>query len=124
MSRIALIACLTLTACGIGSGGVSAPSSALLGKHDIARVGPTVIEPIEIGDVRDSEWALNLEVSQRIGLDFSDLSGASAELHTTPVAGDFGEGMRAHILVFDGTVRGAWLSAQGMSGVLPLTATR
>lgn len=85
---------------------MTAPSSALLGKHDITPIGPTVVETIEIGDVRDPSWELNLEASQRIGLDFSDLSGASGELHTTPVAGDFGGGMRAHVLVFNGTVQG------------------
>ncbi len=112
--------CVLLIAAGCGSASVAPASAQVLEQYGLTPTGPTVTDTIEIGDIQQPPWALYLEVSREIGLDFSDLSGATAELQATPIVGGR-TGASTHVLVVDGVARGAWLSSDDMSGVLPLS---
>jgi hypothetical protein len=94
----------------------------LLADHGLVATGATTSMAIGIGDVDDIPWLLYREASQRIGLDFAGLTGRTAELRTTPIDGR-ASGMRLHVLVGDGSVLGAWLSADEMApGIFSLDA--
>ena len=102
--------------------GVDIVSRALLEAHGQRATGPTAVSIVTIGNDAEQPWSLYLEVSKEVGLDFSALAGAGAELRVTPIAGWADDGA-AYVLVRSGTVIGAWIGPGGTtSGVLPITA--
>ena len=118
----ALVGCASPTVPPAATPSVDPLSSRLLADYDLRASGATTAMSIEIGDVDDIPWLLYREASQRIGLDFAGLGGRSAELRTTPIEGR-APGMRLHVLVGDGSVLGAWLSADEMApGIFALDA--
>ncbi len=93
-------------------------SRKLLAEHEIVAAGSTTTQAVRIATDVDA-WPLYLEVSRRSGLDFRPHVGRTAELRTTPVQAPI-PGESGHVLVLGGRVVGAWLSGEGMSGVLSL----
>ena len=82
-------------------------------------VGPTTVRPITIGELDELPWSLYLEVSNQVGLDFSGLAGAEAELRMTPIRTSEGVGT-AYVLVHEGQAVGGWLDPgeeYGIGGV-------
>ena len=115
---VVVLAALVLAACTAVSG-VEPATAALLEEHDLRAAGPTSTAAIEIGPVHDAPWLLYREASQEIGLDFAGLSGATAQLRTTPLEND---GLRVHVLVANDVAVGAWLSAEDLApGIFALT---
>jgi hypothetical protein len=100
---------LALSACSSLGGQVDAVSADLLAEHGLAPTGATVIERIELGDPSEPPWLFYAEASQQIGLAASWDRGATLELRTTPINGSI-DGLRAHVLIEDGRIVGAWLS--------------
>jgi len=100
---------LLLTACSSLSGEVDAISADLLAEHGLEPAGATSIEQLEIGDPSEPPWVFYAAASQQIGLAAGWDRGAALELRTTPVRGPV-DGLRAHVLVEDGRIVGAWLS--------------
>ena len=90
--------------------GVDRLSQQLLSEHGLRPSGPSSVARSEVWQSADRgvPWDLYLEASQRIGLDFQRHRGAPAELRTTPLQGP--AAARAHVLVLNGGVIGAWLS--------------
>jgi hypothetical protein len=109
---LALVAVLALSACERGPQ-PDALSQRLLDRYDIQPVDSTTTQRMKVG-ARAEEgmpWEEYLGASRRIGLDFSDHFGESAEVRTTPIEG--APSMRLHVLVLDGgQAIGAWLSGE------------
>jgi hypothetical protein len=121
-AAIGLAACASTEVPPEATPSVDPLSSRLLADHGLVPTGATTSMTIEIGDVDDIPWLLYREASQRIGLDFAGLTGRTAELRTTPIDAR-APGMRLHVLVGEGTVLGAWLSADEMApGIFSLDA--
>jgi len=135
-ARLALpcAALLALAACGPTREATPVPSPgradalvdpisrALLDAYGQAPAGATIVSQVTVGDTAELPWALYLEVSRLVGLDFAALEGAGAELRETPVAG-WAPDARAYVLVRAGEAIGAWIGPGGnSSGVLPLSA--
>jgi hypothetical protein len=130
---LGLVLALALVACGgatsspaASAGTVPAPGvdprvAALILANGQEPTGPTTFTEVVIGDLRDAPWAQYLEVSRRVGLDFTAGAGRSATLARTPLRGRFPDAA-LFVLLQDGRVAGAWVSAGGdVGGVLPIT---
>jgi hypothetical protein len=98
-----------LAACSSLSGDVDATSADLLAEHGLEPAGATSIQQLEIGDPSQPPWVFYAAASQQIGLAAGWDRGATLELRTTPVRGSI-DGLRAHVLMEDGRIVGAWLS--------------
>lgn len=115
------IAILAIAACGttVPAGAVDVVSASLFVEYGIEPTGATTSCLIEDSDPTDEQWALPLEASRSIGLDFAGLAGRTLELRTTPVSGR-DPVTRAHVLVAGGRAVGAWISQENASGVRSL----
>ena len=111
---IALTVAITLAGCVSSS--VDPISAGVLADQRREAVGPTTARPITIGDVDEQPWSLYLEVSNQVGLDFSGLAGAEAELRMTPISTESGVGT-AYVLVHGGKAVGGWLDPGGEFGI-------
>jgi hypothetical protein len=92
----------------------------LLEAHGLRPAGPTAARQVTVDDPRDLPWALYLEVSRSIGLDFTSLEGQVAELRATRIVGSNPDAA-VYVLVHGGRAVGAWVDPGGSSsGVLSL----
>jgi hypothetical protein len=92
----------------------------LLEVHGLRPAGATASRQVAVGEVDELPWALYLEVSRSIGLDFAALEGEAAELRATRIVGSNPDAA-VYVLVHGGRAVGAWVDPGGSSsGVLSL----
>jgi hypothetical protein len=120
-----LLAALVVAACTSGTpsspsaGGVDPAAAGVIAQYGHRATGPTRRTPIVL-DLASEQWALPLEVSRSVGLDFGALEGRSAELLFTPIAGREPDASLV-VLTVEGRLVGTWIAPGSMvSGVLPV----
>ena len=77
----------------------------------------------ELPSTMGPPWALYLQASQEIGLDFTQYAGQTLPLHVYPVGREpqQSQAVRGFLLIADKRVVGAWLDVeQGAPGLYPL----
>jgi hypothetical protein len=123
-----VLALLAVAGCGprpaplLASIEVDPAAAAMIARYGHRSTGPTRRAAVEIADLRGQPWALYLEASRAVGLDFSALEGETGELLITPIAASESDAVLVVLLV-GGQPAGAWIGPGGTtSGVLPLDA--
>jgi hypothetical protein len=130
VAALLLVVALAVAGCGGADSGqrptpglatVDPVTLELLEAHGLRPAGATASSQVTVGDLEDLPWALYLEVSRSIGLDFSPLEGQLAELRSTRIERTNPDAA-VYVLVHEGRPAGAWLDPGGSSsGVLSLS---